>query len=226
MDELTRDDHDEAGSGDAEPILADTVHAGTGRAASGATAGVATDLSPRVGRAAGRGRRTPWAWLALVAIVVALLVVVFNGLGDATLFFRNADEAVSQRDSLGDRRFRIQGRVESDSIVPTSTGVDFVIVHEGVAVTVSHQGDPPDLFQENIPVVLEGRWAEVGDPDVAAPSDGVPVDDGWFFASDRFFVKHEEVYVEENPDRTDDYSETGTGSEGDPEGDTEGAPTS
>lgn len=198
MDELT-DRHDEAGSGDADTV--------------------ATDLTPRVHRSGGRRRRAPWALLALVAVVVALLVVVLNGLGDATLFFRNADEAVAQRESLGDRRFRIQGRVVADSIVPTSGGVDFVISHGGVDVPVALRGDVPDLFQETIPVVLEGRWARVGDAEVAAPAEGVPTPDGWFFSSDRFFVKHEEVYTEENPERVDDYEGSGD------QGETEGAPT-
>lgn len=171
--------------------------------------GARTELAPRVPPATRRRRKSPWAWVALAAVVVALLVVVFNGLGDATLFFRNADEAVAERDSLDDRRFRIQGRVVADSIVPTDTGVDFVIAWNDVEVAVAHQGDPPDLFQENIPVVLEGSWARVGDgSEAVAPSDGVPTEDGWYFASDRFFVKHEEVYVEENPDRVTDYDET------------------
>jgi cytochrome c-type biogenesis protein CcmE len=168
-----------------------------------------TDLTPRVPPAARRRRKRPWALVALIAVVVALLVVVFNGLGDATLFFRNADEAVDQRSTLDDRRFRIQGRVVDDSIVPTDTGVDFVIAWNDTEVAIAHQGDPPDLFQANIPVVLEGHWARVGDEsDAVAPSDGVPTEDGWYFASDRFFVKHEEVYVEENPDRVEDYGET------------------
>jgi cytochrome c-type biogenesis protein CcmE len=169
----------------------------------------ATDLTPRVPPAARRRRKRPWALLALIAVVVALLVVVFNGLGDATLFFRNADEAVAQRESLDDRRFRIQGRVVGDSIVPTDTGVDFVIAWNDVEVAVAHQGDPPDLFQANIPVVLEGHWSQIGDgSDAIAPVDAAVTEGGWYFASDRFFVKHEEVYVEENPDRVTDYDET------------------
>lgn len=164
------------------------------------------DLSPREVKSKGGRRRKPWALLALAAVVGALLLVVFQGLGDATLFFRNTDEAVAQRASLGEKRFRIQGRVVGDSITPTQNGVDFVITYNDVDVTISHLGDPPDLFQPNIPVVLEGRWAQVGDLEVSSPNAALPTDDGWFFASDRFFVKHEEVYQEEHPDRVEDYS--------------------
>lgn len=166
-------------------------------------------LSPRVPPAARRRRRNPLAYGSLVLVVVGLVVVVFMGLGDAALFFRNADEAVAQRADLDDRRFRIQGLVDGDSITETPRGVDFVITYNGVDVTISHVGDPPDLFQPGIPVVLEGRWAQVGDPEVVDPVEALSTDDGWFFASDRFFVKHTEVYAEEHPDRTEDYEDYG-----------------
>ena len=171
-------------------------------------------LAPRVPPAARRRRRNPFAYASLVLVVVGLVVVVFMGLGDAALFFRNADEAVAQRDDLGDRRFRIQGLVDGDSITETSRGVDFVVTYNSVDVTISHVGDPPDLFQPGIPVVLEGRWAQVGDPEVIDPVDALHTDDGWFFASDRFFVKHTEVYAEEHPDRTEDYEDYGDGDGG------------
>ena len=164
-------------------------------------------LAPRVPPAARRRRRNPFALASLVLIIVALGVVVTMGLSDATLFFRNADEAVAQRDDLGDRRFRIQGLVDGDTITDTPRGVDFVITYNGVDVTIAHVGDPPDLFQSGIPVVLEGSWARVGATDAPLPTDGLPTDDGWFFASDRFFVKHTEVYAEEHPDRTSDYDD-------------------
>lgn len=164
-------------------------------------------LTPRVAPAS-RRRKNPFALVALVVIVVALGAVVFSALGDATLFFRNADEAVAQRDALGDRRFRIQGLVDGDTITTTARGVDFVITHNGVDVTISHQGNPPDLFQPGIPVVVEGRWTRVGDPEVVAPDGSLPTDGGWFFTSDRALVMHTEVYQEEHPDRVSDYTDS------------------
>ncbi len=166
----------------------------------------AARLTPRVAPAARRRRKNPFALVALVAIVVALGVVVFSALGDATMFFRNADEAVAQRSELGDRRFRVQGLVDGDSIVATDRGVDFIATYNGVDVTISLQGDPPDLFQPGIPVVVEGHWARVGDPDAVAPDSSLPTDDGWFIVSDRALAKHTEVYEEEHPDRVDDYT--------------------
>ena len=126
--------------------------------------------------------------LAVVTVVVlgAFGFLVSRGLGDAALYFRTADEAVAQKDRLGDRRFRLEGvvlaGVRSD---PSGEGVDFAVEENGVRVDVRHQGDPPELFKADIPVVLEGRW------------------DGDRFASDRIMVKHSEQYRVENPDRVE-----------------------
>lgn len=191
---------------------------GPGGDAPGPGPGGGTDdaarLTPRVAPASRQRRKNPMALVALVVVVAALGVVVFSALGDATLFFRNADEAVAQRADLGDRRFRLQGLVDGDTIVATARGVDFVVTYNGVDVTISYQGDPPDLFQAGIPVVIEGRWARVDDPGAFSPDASLPTDDGWFFAGDRALVKHTEVYQEEHPDRVGDYDEGAEGAAG------------
>ena len=68
------------------------------------------DLSPAAPPVA-RRRRSPWAYGALVVVLLALGVVVWKGLSSASLYFYNADEAVEQREDLGDKRFRLQGTV-------------------------------------------------------------------------------------------------------------------
>jgi cytochrome c-type biogenesis protein CcmE len=124
----------------------------------------------------------------LAAVVLAALgFVVFRGLGNATLFFYNVDEAVAERAQLGTSRFRLQGSVVPDSVSRTATGADFTITYNGVDARVHHVGDLPQLFQPDIPVVLEGHWA------------------GAVFDSDRVLVKHTEVYTARNPDRVEDY---------------------
>lgn len=155
------------------------------------------ELTPRTAPAAGaptRARRNPWAYGVLLLVLAGLGVVVYQGLTSASLYFYNADEAVEQRADLGDRRFRLQGSVVGDSIEPTDQGVDFTVAYEGVPVDVRHDGDPPELFQPGIPVVLEGRW----DPS------------GEFFASDTIRVKHSEQYQADNADRLDDAERGGT----------------
>lgn len=122
-------------------------------------------------------------WLAGIVVLAALGFLVFQGLGNATLYFRTADEAVAQRNELGDRRFRIEGDVVDGSVRQTGNDVTFTLTSKSVEVPVRHKGDPPELFRPGIPVVLEGRFQ------------------GDHFSSDRILVKHSETYVAENPER-------------------------
>ena len=151
------------------------------------------DLTPRPPAPAPGGRTERGKRVAVLGVlgvlVVALVFMAYQGLNNATVFFRNVDEAVAERDDLGDRRFRLQGRVVPATVESDGTTVRFVVEHAGVEADVRHVGDPPELFQPDIPVVLEGSWSEEGD----------------WFASDRILVKHEEEYEAENPERTDEY---------------------
>ena len=156
------------------------------------------DLTPRQappvgGGSADRGRRVAILG-TLGVLVVALVFMAYQGLNNATVFFRNVDEAVEQRDELGDKRFRLQGSVVDGSLESDGTSVRFAVEYGGVRADVVHLGDPPELFQPDIPVVLEGAWSDEGD----------------WFASDRILVKHTEDYEADNPDRTDDYVGEGT----------------
>jgi cytochrome c-type biogenesis protein CcmE len=129
-----------------------------------------------------RRRRRRWIPLVVLGVVlVALGIVVFKGLSDATLYFRNADEAVAQRDSLGTDRFRLQGTVTGD---PTETDdtIRFAVAFNGQTVQVHHVGNPPELFRPGIPVVLEGHWDTTGD----------------FFDSDRIMIRHDATYESEH----------------------------
>lgn len=120
----------------------------------------------------------------LLLIVAAIGFVLFQGLNNAALYYRNADEAVADKASLGTRRFRVQGTVQAD-VQKVGEHVRFTIEFNKVDVAVDHTGDPPDLFQAGLPVVLEGHWSS----------------DGSYFASDRILVKHSEDYKAQNPDR-------------------------
>lgn len=156
------------------------------------------DLSPRTSAASAgphrvRTQRPVAAYLALAGIVLAVGFVVLQALGGATLYFRNVDEAVAQRESLGDRRFRLQGLVRDD-VAAVGDEVSFTVTFDGVDLAVRHTGDPPDLFGPGQSVVLEGRFAEGDEP---------------VFVSDELFVKHSEEYEAENRDRIVD-AEDGT----------------
>jgi cytochrome c-type biogenesis protein CcmE len=119
------------------------------------------------------------------AIVVALGFLVFQGLGDATVYFKTVDEAVAEKAELGDRRFRIEG-----SVVQRPVDGRFTLKGTTHTADVEYHGEVPPLMQPDIPVVLEGRWA------------------GDHFKSDRIMVKHTSEYREKNPERVEDYTAT------------------
>jgi cytochrome c-type biogenesis protein CcmE len=170
-------------------------------AAPGETAGPGL-REPGAPRASG-GRRLP-VIVALVVIVLVAGFVIVNALGNATMFFRNADEAVADRGELGTSRFRLQGTVENGTIERTDEGVTFVVTYNGTEVAVHHRGDPPELFEPDIPVVLEGRFALPAgsdlDGDAGAQLAAAPPE-AMLFESDRMLVKHTEEYQADEGDR-------------------------
>lgn len=134
---------------------------------------------------AGRRRRL----VAGLVITAALGFLLLRAVGDATVYFKTADEAVAERAELGSHRFRLEGLVVPGSVRDGADEVDFTVRgQQGATVEVVHTGDVPELFQPDIPVVMEGRFQ------------------GETFVSDRILVKHTNEYKAENPDRVEEYS--------------------
>ncbi len=161
----------------------------------------ANELAPQTPRPL-RSRRRWVPILFAVGVLAAVIALIWSLVG-GSLFFYNADEAIERRTELAGERFRVQGTPVAGSIVETFSGdepvVSFSIVFDGAVMDVVHVGDRPDLFQEEVPVVLEGAWVDAPPP----VDDYVgAADDGWHFASDRMLAKHDEVYI--NDDEYDD----------------------
>ena len=117
--------------------------------------------------------------IVIAVICGALAFLVFQGLDNATQFYRDADDAVAARADLGDNRFRLQGVVRPGSIEDVGADVHFEVEYNCVVVPVQHEGTRPSLFKDGIPVVLEGAFL--------AGSEQT-------FASDRIIVRHTEEY--------------------------------
>ena len=134
----------------------------------------------RTRRALLGSRRRQVVAAAVIAAAVAFLLV--QGLGNATEYFKTADQAVADRAHLGTRQFRIEGTVDND-VRRVGNSTDFSISANNVTVAVVDNNEPPQLFKAGIPVVLEGHWA------------------GTVFASDLIMVKHSASYAAAHPDR-------------------------
>jgi len=145
------------------------------------------DVTPRSAPAAtpasSKSPRTYLAVGAVLLLVGLLAVVLFKGLNSAATFYYNVDEAVAQRQDLGDQRFRMQGNVVEGTIKKTDGGVRFVVAFGDQKLNVVNSGAPPELFNAKIPVILEGQF--VGDE----------------FHSDQILIRHDSTYDEKNADR-------------------------
>jgi cytochrome c-type biogenesis protein CcmE len=127
-----------------------------------------------------------------LVIACALALLLIEGLNNATVYFKTADQAVADRVALGSRQFRIEGTVQPN-VRQVGTTTAFSIFANGVTVPVVDTGQAPQLFKPGIPVVLEGHWQ------------------GQVYASDRIMVKHSASYVEAHPDRLKSQLPAGAG---------------
>jgi len=148
------------------------------------------DLTPRTATEPGaqppvRKRR----WLPIVIVVGALLgggVIVTQFLTSAIDYYCNVDEIGVRPGCEGERRMRVQGVVEQDSVKQADGGTTFILDFNKKTLQVAYSGDPGGVFQECIPVVVHGRLT------------------GDVFEANRIEVKHSNEYVADNAQRIDD----------------------
>jgi len=119
-------------------------------------------------------------------LVGALVFLLVEGLGSSLDYFDTVDQALAHRATLGTSTFRLEGVVVPGTIRRTAVGTDFT-VSEGIErVPVHNVGSPPELFQQNIPVVVVGHFAGVGSE---------------LFMSNQIMVKHSANYIAAHPAR-------------------------
>jgi cytochrome c-type biogenesis protein CcmE len=151
----------------------------------GSTVTTGVDAEPvgapaREARARVSRRRLVVAVVVLAAAFAGLLV---KGLGGSLDYFDTVDQAVAQKAALGTRTLRLEGLVEPGTIHQNGSTVSFVAAGTHHRVLVVNHGDPPQLFQPNVPVVVVGHFA------------------GSQFVSDQILVAHTAQYREEHPGR-------------------------
>jgi cytochrome c-type biogenesis protein CcmE len=118
----------------------------------------------------------------LTFVVVALILVgvavglALNAFEDNIVFFFGPSEVLAKAPTA-DRRLRLGGLVETDSVVKQGATVRFRITDMAEAIPVTYKGLLPDLFREGQGVVAEGYLR-----------DGV-------FQADEILAKHDENYM-------------------------------
>lgn len=120
-------------------------------------------------------------------VYVLLGVVVLAGAGfmisqalrTSLVYFVLPSEYARDAESFEGRRIRLGGMVEPGSVVYDSAQLQlaFAVTDSLASYPVVYGGAPPELFQENGGVVIEGRFDEHGT-----------------FVGDNLLVKHSENY--------------------------------
>lgn len=118
--------------------------------------------------------------LAMVVIAAAIGFLLYKGLGSALDYYLPVNQALAQRGALGQQSFRIEGVVVPGTLAAHGAVLSFDISHGGKTVLVHSTGSPPQMFQPNIRVVLDGHFAPTG---------------ALAFDSNRIMVKHSSVYA-------------------------------
>ncbi|MBC8364899.1 MAG: cytochrome c maturation protein CcmE [Actinobacteria bacterium] len=169
------------------------------------------DLTPAPSRPeASRRRALPT--LVTLLVVAAIVGVLVKTLGDATLVFHEVDAAVELRTELGDGRFRVVGTPLPglvETVVEGGSAVVFTLCSAGALADVVHVGDPAELLQPGVPVVLQGTWTAGSVPGLAGLA--TPADDGWHLRTDHMVVKHDNDYRVEQGRQADIESCSATG---------------
>lgn len=145
------------------------------------------DLTPRepVRSARDASRRRSYRNIVVLSVLAGTLgFILYQALTSARVYFLNVDEAVAQRDDLGQQNFRMQGELVGVDGTDTTGALLFSLAFADQVADVRHVGDEPsNMFEPGEKIVVDGYW------------------DGEVFHSNRVLVKHSEEYIEDNPDR-------------------------
>jgi cytochrome c-type biogenesis protein CcmE len=123
----------------------------------------------------------------LVVLVIAILALLSQGLLHSLNYFDTVDQVFASRAKIGTTTIRLEGVVKPHTITRTSGGASFWMTGSGTreVYVVSH-GTPPQLFQADIPVVVEGHFTSAH----STTFDGTQI-----------LVKHTATYIAKYPKR-------------------------
>ena len=147
----------------------------------GLLAGVGSPTEPAPAPPARRRRLPRLRYLIVGMVFAGALAFLLTKMGGSLNYFDTVDQAVAQKATLGTETLRLEGLVVPGTVHRTARGVDFVAAGSKHEVDVVDTGNPPQLFQPDIPVVVVGHFS------------------GWTFVSNQIIVDHNSTYIEKSP---------------------------
>ncbi len=115
--------------------------------------------------------------LGIGGVIVLVVALTMAGLNDNLTYYLYPTEAVDQRSEFPDgERFRLAGLVVDGTLTEDGDNLRFDVTDGGATIAVILSNTPPPLFDEQVPVLVEGAWS------------------GDVFLADSALVRHDENY--------------------------------
>jgi cytochrome c-type biogenesis protein CcmE len=118
------------------------------------------------GNPAGRPGRAPLLPARFLVggavLLLAVAYLVYLSLSSATVYYYTVAEVQAQRQALGSRLVRVSGTVAPGSIARDEVRLRFDVSDAAGRLPVVYGGIVPDIFSEEVEVVVEGRYGEDG----------------------------------------------------------------
>lgn len=122
-----------------------------------------------IARPAPRSRRAPWLnrklLLAGIVLMIAVGFLIYNSMqGTVASYFVTVGELDQQAAQVNGQRVRVGGQVQPGSIIKGGVGqpMRFNVTDGTHSMPVIYNGDVPDIFANNVQVVVEGVYHEGG----------------------------------------------------------------
>ncbi len=112
--------------------------------------------------------------VGVIALVVGITVASLN---DNLTYYLYPNEAVAQKSDFPDgERFRLAGQVVVGSLSEVDNDLEFRVTDGSQSIDVILLNTPPPLFNEDVPVLLDGYW------------------NGDVFTAEEALIRHDENY--------------------------------
>lgn len=113
----------------------------------------------------------------LLGVVIVVVAATAFSLSQNLTYYLFPDEALEQRADFPDgKRFRLAGMVQPGTLARDGGQISFVVTDGGASIDVVLTGTPPALFDDGVPVLIEGSW------------------EGDVFVGDTAVIRHSENY--------------------------------
>lgn len=143
-----------------------------------------------------RARTRGFVIAAIAAAAIAMVVLAVGGIGENLVYYWGPGDIEDAGPRAVGATIRLGGMVAEDSIVlhEGGNGLEFDVVDGRSRVHVEASGVPPQMFRENIGVVVEGTMTADG-----------------YFEGNRLMVSHDNEYrAPDSPEAANAYEQMKT----------------